>query len=167
MTGPTCRRWILALALATVALTASPAGAYQHFAEEVADGVAPDRWPSLPIALTLDNGPKDISAEIATAIGTWNAVPTARNPWGAVTKAVDGSGNPVDFNATNLGTAWGDLSGDGRQEVVVDESGAAIRALGLAPASTNGYGPSNTFANAGHGVINDMYLIVNGQRTDF
>ena len=121
----------LRLVLAALACSCwrGPADAYQFFAQNAAvSGVQPDHWASLPINLRLDGGPTDLSSEIATAVGTWNAVPTAKDPFGTVTSAA------VDFDETNLGTAWGDLSGDGKQEVVVDETGNAIAALGFAPA---------------------------------
>src|SRR6185436_2046814 len=80
--GPAVSR-ALVLALALAALGAAPAGAYQHLSQHAAvSGVQPDHWQTLPIDLSVDGGPTDVSAEIATAIGAWNAVPTARNPWG-------------------------------------------------------------------------------------
>ncbi|MEA2135540.1 MAG: hypothetical protein QOC68_3449 [Solirubrobacteraceae bacterium] len=163
-------RLTLALAAAVAALGAAPAGAYQHFAQDTGGPVvSPSHWRalSLPISLSLDNGPTDISAEIGDALATWNNVPTAFDPWGSVTKAVDGGGNPVDFTGANFGTAWGNLTGDGQQEVVFDETGTALTALGLAPASVNGFGPSHTVISGHEAVIDDMFLIVNGQRTDF
>jgi Quinohemoprotein amine dehydrogenase, alpha subunit domain III len=163
-------RSTLVLAAALAVLAAAPAGAYQHLSSDTGgSGVSPDHWPALdlPIALTLDNGPTDISAEIADATATWNNVPTAFDPWGSATPAVDGSNNPVDFTGANFGTAWGNLTGDGKQEVIFDETGTALTALGLAPASINGFGPSHTVVSGGQSVIDDMYLIVNGTRTDF
>ena len=73
----------------------------------------------------------------------------------------------MDFTAANMGTAWGSLTGDGKHEVVFDEDGAALTALGLAPASVNGYGPSRERVVGGAAVIDDMYLLINGTRTDF
>jgi hypothetical protein len=163
-------RWTLLLALTLAALAAPGVGAYQHLSESTGgSGVSPDRWLalSLPISLTVDNGPTDISAEIGSAVNTWNGVATALDPWGTMTKAVDGGGNPVDFTGANFGTAWGNLTGDGRQEVIFDEDGSALTALGLAPASVNGFGPSHTVVSGGQSVIDDMYLVVNGMRTDF
>jgi Carboxypeptidase regulatory-like domain/Quinohemoprotein amine dehydrogenase, alpha subunit domain III len=148
-----------------VALAAPAAHAYQFFSET--GGASPSRWVSLPIALTVDNGPTDISTEIATALTTWNNVPTAHDPWGTATKAVDGTGTAVDFTGANFGTAWGDLTGDGNHEVVFDETGSALRALGLAPASVNGIGESHATASFGNSTIDDMYLVVNGTRSNF
>jgi hypothetical protein len=157
--------WIcLAVALG-VAVAAPSAEAYQFFSET--EGGNPSHWLFLPIALTIDNGVDDISGEIATATSTWNNVATARDPWGTATKAVDGSGQPVDFTGNNFGIAWGNLTGDGSHEVVFDKTGSALRALGLAPASVNGIGESHAVANAGNSVIDDMYLVVNGMRTNF
>jgi Carboxypeptidase regulatory-like domain len=163
-------RSTLALAVAVTTLAAAPAVAYQHLSTPTGGpGVSPDHWLalSLPIALTVDGGPTDISAEIGDALTTWNAVPTAFDPWGPATKAVDGGGNPLDFTGANFGTAWGNLTGDGRQEVIFDEDGSALTQLGLAPASINGFGPSHTTVFGSQSVIDDMFLIVNGQRTDF
>ncbi len=160
-------RRTLLLATAVAAVAAAPTGAYQFLSET--NGATPSRWPalSLPIALTLDNGPTDISAEVGNALATWNGVTSALDPWGAATKAVDGGGNPIDFTGANLGTAWGNLTGDGKQEVVLDEDGSALRALGLAPASVNGFGPSHAVVSAGQSLIDDMYLVLNGTRANF
>lgn len=81
--------------------------------------------------------------------------------------AVDGSGNPVDFTGGNFGTAWGNLTDDGKQEVIFDEDGSALTALGFAPASVNGYGPSAGQIHGGEVQLEDMYLVVNGMRTNF
>jgi Quinohemoprotein amine dehydrogenase, alpha subunit domain III len=148
----------LALALLLLAVTAPPAGAYQHLSDNFGP---PDHWLHLGIPLTIDNGPTDISSEIADATATWNNVSSAKDPWGTLTKAT------VDFTRSNFETAWGNLSGDGQQEVVFDETGAALRRLGLAPESVNGLGESNVVVSGGHSVINDMYLIINGSRSSF
>jgi Quinohemoprotein amine dehydrogenase, alpha subunit domain III len=160
-------RTTLALAVALAALAAAPAAGYEHLGEVVGSNVLPEHWRTLPIALQVDNGPTDISGEIAGAISTWNAVPTAKDPWGTATLAVDGGGNAVDFTGANFGTAWGDLSGDGRQEVIFDEDGSALTALGLAPASVNGFGPSAGTIHGGEAELDDMYLIINGSRANF
>src|SRR4051794_22842859 len=157
-------RLAILLALAVAALGAAPAGAYQFLSNA---GGPPDHWASLPIILSLDNGPTDLQAEIDTALATWNAVPTARDPWLTATKAKDGNGDPLDFTGANFGTAWGNLTGDGHQEVVFDEDGSGITALGLAPAAVNGFGARHTVVSGGQSVIDDMFLIINGARTDF
>jgi hypothetical protein len=148
----------LALALLLLAFTAAPASGYQHLSENFGP---PDHWLHLPIPLTIDNGPTDISGEVATAVATWNGVGTAKDPWGTQTLA------PVDFTRNNYLSAWGDLSADGKQEVIFDETGNALRALGLAPASVNGFGPSDVIVSGGNSVIDDMFLIINGTRTNF
>ena len=51
--------------------------------------------------------------------------------------------------------------------MIFDEDGSALTALGLAPASVNGYGPSRERVVGGVTVIDDLYLIVNGTRTNF
>ena len=61
----------------------------------------------------------------------------------------------------------GNLDGDGKQEVVVDEDGSILRDLGLVPASVNGFGLSGGVIDHGEAVINDMYLLINGSRTNF
>ena len=72
------------------ALAAAPAGAYEHLGQTVGSQVLPQHWRTLPIALTVDNGPTNVLAEISTAIATWNAVPTAKDPWGTATLASAG-----------------------------------------------------------------------------
>jgi hypothetical protein len=160
-------RFALMLAVALAVLGVAPAGAYEHLGQQSGSQVLPQHWRTLPIALTVDNGPTDILAEINTAIGTWNAVPTAKDSWSTATRAVDGSGNAVDFTVANFGTAWGNLDGDGKQEVVFDEDGSILRDMGLAPGSINGFGLSGGVVNGGQAEINDMYLLINGSRTNF
>jgi hypothetical protein len=155
------RRAVLGVLLIAL-LAAAPAAAYEHLSQHAAvSGVQSSHWASLPINLTLDGGPTDLSAEIATAVGTWNAVPTAKDPFGTVIKSA------VDFDETNLGSAWGNLTGDGSQEVVVDETGRALTALGFAPAAVNGFGPRHEFVGGGQALIDDMFLIINGNKHDF
>jgi hypothetical protein len=108
---------IVALATVLLALTAAPASAYQYLSDE--EGLPPSHWLQLPLALTVDNGPTDVSGEIAEATATWNNATTAKNPWGTLTKAVGGTGNPVDFTDLNFETAWGTLSGDGNYTILV------------------------------------------------
>jgi matrixin len=160
-------RLTLALAVALAALAAAPAGAYEHLGEQIGTQVLPEHWRTLPIALTVDNGPTNILGEITTAIGTWNAVGTAKDPFSTATLAVDASANPVDFTKNNFGTAWGDLSGDGRQEVVFDEDGSILTSMGYAPASVNGFGLSGGTIHGDQAEIDDMYLLINGSRTTF
>ncbi|HET8757587.1 MAG TPA: hypothetical protein VFM58_16330, partial [Solirubrobacteraceae bacterium] len=156
-------RRVLVIAATLFALAAPAAGAYSHFGEQVGTQVLTQHWPTslLPINLSVDGGPTNLVGEIITATSQWNAVTTARAPWGAATLAA------TDFDKNNLGTAWGDLSGDGRHEVVVDEDGSIITALGLAPASVNGMGITGGALHAGELEINDMYLLINGSRTNF
>lgn len=145
------------------ALLATQAHAYHFFQNTNFD---PHRWQSLPVLFQVDQGPTDIQSELATAAVEWNSVPTAREVL-STAAAVDGGGNPLDFDATNYGTAWGILSGDGQQEVVFDEDGSALMLLGLDPASINGYGPSRKTTVGGTAVIDDAFLIINGSRTNF
>jgi hypothetical protein len=154
-------RLSLALAAAIAALGAAPASAYEHLGQQVGSQVLPQHWATLPIALTVDGGPTNLLSEINTAITAWNAVPTAKDPWSTATLA------GVDFTKDNFGTAWGNLDGDGKQEVVVDEDGSILRSFGLAPASVNGFGESGGTIDHGEAVINDMYLLINGSRTNF
>jgi hypothetical protein len=156
---------IAALATVVLAVASAPASAYQYLSDD--EGPPPSHWLQLPLPLTIDNGPTDVSGEIAEATATWNNVTTAKNPWGTLTKAVNGTGNPVDFTNLNFETAWGNLSGDGKYEVIFDETGNALRRLLLDPASVNGFGESDTIVDVGHSVIDDMYLIINGARAGF
>jgi hypothetical protein len=66
---------IAALATVLLALTAAPAGAYQYLSDDEAP--PPSHWLHLPLPLTIDNGPTDVSGEIAIATSTWNSVSTA------------------------------------------------------------------------------------------
>jgi hypothetical protein len=156
----------LAAALAgAIALLAAPAAtAYEHLGEQVGNQVAVKQWPTslLPIRLTVDGAATPaFMNEISVATNTWDAVATSRIMWGAVSQG------PVDFTKANEGTAWGDLSGDGQHEVVIDADGSIIRDLGFTPASVNGFGESGGTIHNGVAEINDMYLLINGQRTDF
>jgi carboxypeptidase family protein len=156
-------RRVLGLAAAVLALAAPSAAGYSHISEQVGSQVLPQHWrtSSLPIDLTVDGGPTNVLAEINAATATWNGVTTARTTWGAATLGA------VDFDKNNLGSAWGDLTGDGKHEVVVDEDGSIIRSFGLAPGSVNGAGITGGVINGGEAEINDMYLLINGSRTDF
>jgi hypothetical protein len=153
----------LGLGLVLVLVAAAPAGAYEHLSQHAAvSGVQPSHWTTLPINLTVDGGPTDPLAEVQTAVDTWNAVPTARDPF-----VRPSARSATDFDETNLGTAWGDLTGDGRQEVVVDETGRALTALGFAPDAVNRFGPRHEFVSNGQALIDDMFLIINGAKHDF
>jgi Quinohemoprotein amine dehydrogenase, alpha subunit domain III len=154
-------RLVVLLAVTVAALFAGTAEAYEHLGEVVGSDVLSQHWRALPIALTVDNGPTNVLPEISTAAATWNAVPTAKDPWGTVTLASE------DFTLANMGTSWGNLDGDGKQEVVVDETGSIFRSLGIAPASANGFGVGAGVIDRGEAVINDMYLLLNGTRTNF
>jgi len=153
----------LLLAAAAIALIALPADGYQFFSQEVPSvaGVLPSRWQALPVNIVVDNGPTPILPEIQDAIATWDGVATAQAPFGTATLA---SG---DFNKDNLGTAWGKLTGDGRQEAVVDEDGAALTALGFAPEAVNGFGAKHEVIVDGKAAIDDMFLIISGTHSDF
>lgn len=158
------RLWsrLLGCLVALLALGAAPASAYQLFSQSTGgSGVSPSHWTSLPIAVTVDGGPTDITAEIQTALTTWNDVPTAQDVWATATTSA------TDFKGSNFGTAWGKLTGDGSHEAIFDEDGSALMALGLAPASVNGYGPRHELVSGGTATIDDMYLIINGTRNDF
>jgi hypothetical protein len=156
-------RRVLLLTAAVCAVAASSAAGYSHISEQVGTQVLPQHWrtSSLPINLTVDGGPTNVLAEINAAMGTWNGVTTARTTWGTATLGA------VDFDKNNFGSAWGDLTGDGQHEVVIDEDGSIIQSLGYAPASVNGAGIAGGVINAGQAEINDMYLLINGSRNDF
>ena len=51
--------------------------------------------------------------------------------------------------------------------MIFDETGNALRRLLFDPASVNGFGETDTIADVGHSVIDDMYLIINGSRAGF
>jgi len=137
------------------------ASAYQFFQIESGGTFLPVKWRTLPVNFVVDNGPTDILPEIQTAVDTWNNVATAQNVLGTPTRAA------VDFTGANFGTAWGNLTADGQQEVIFDEDGSSFAAVGLDPASVNGYGPSRREVVGGQGAITDAYLLLNGTRADF
>jgi hypothetical protein len=155
--------YALVLAVAAAALVALPADGYQFFSQEVPGvaGVLPSRWQALPVDMVVDSAPAPLLPEIEDAIATWNAVSTARAPFGTASLAT------VDFNKDNLGTAWGNLTGDGRQEVVFDQDGQALTALGFAPDAVNGFGAKHEVIAGGKAAIDDMFLIISGTHADF
>lgn len=156
-----------ALITALLVLSSNPASAYQFFQVNNGGVFTPVKWQTLPVSFTVDNGPTNILSEIQDATDTWNNVATAQDVVGTLTLAVDGSANPIDFTGANFGTAWGSLTADGKQEVIFDEDGTAFAAVGLDPASVNGFGPSRREVVGGNGSITDAYLLLNGTRTDF
>ena len=138
---------IAALATVLLALTAAPASAYQYLSDD--EGPPPSHWLQLPLPLTIDNGPTDVSGEIADATATWNSVTTAKDPWGTLTKAVDASGNPVDFTSANFGTAWGTCPATASRRCLRrDRQRAAQRSASPPPRSTASARatPSSTWA---------------------
>jgi hypothetical protein len=156
---------ILLCALLLAALAALPADGYQFLSQPVPSvaGVLPDRWQALPIDMVVDNdnATTPLLPEVQNAISTWNGVTTAQPPFGAPSLAT------VDFTKDNLGTAWGNLTGDGQQEVVYDKDGQALAALGFAPGAVNGFGARHEVIVNGKAAIDDMFLIISGTHTDF
>jgi hypothetical protein len=152
------------IAAALTLLFGPEAVAYEHLGEQVGNDVLEKHWPTslLPIRLTVDGAASAaFMSEISVATNTWDSVPTARIMWGAVSQ------DTVDYTKTNFESAWGDLSGDGKHEVVIDADGSIIRDLGFVPAAVNGFGESGGTIHNGQAEINDMYLLINGQRTNF
>jgi hypothetical protein len=150
-------------AVVLVALLALPADGYQFMSQEVPGvaGVLPSRWQALPVNMVVDTGPPELLSEINAAFATWNGVGTARAPFGTASLSA------VDFDKGNLGTAWGNLTGDGKQEVVFDADGEALRALGFAPEAVNGFGTRHEVVVNGKAVIDDSFLIISGTHSDF
>jgi hypothetical protein len=155
--------YALVLAAAAIALVALPADGYQFMSQEVPGvaGVLPSRWQALPVNMVVDSAPAPLLGEINDAFATWNGVGTAQAPFGTATLSA------VDFNKDNLGTAWGNLTGDGKQEVVFDADGEALRALGFAPEAVNGYGARHEVVVNGKAAIDDSYLVISGTHTEF
>ena len=116
----TVRRTLL-LAAAIAALAAPSAGAYGHLGEAVGSQVLPQHWRTLPIAITVDNGPTSILGRGHHRATTWNAVTTAQDPWGTPTWPAG------DFNRATTGPRGATSTGDGQQEVIFDEDGTALR----------------------------------------
>ena len=159
-------RRTLLLAAAIAALAAPSAGAYGHLGQAVGIAGAP--------AALAHRGAADRDHGGQRADQHPGREPTPRSTRGTPSpprrtrgaRRVDCASRWTS-TADNYGTAWGDLNGDGQQEVVFDEDGTAITALGLAPASVNGYGPSHGAIHNGEAEIDDMFLIINGSRTNF
>ncbi len=155
----------LALAAAATLLAVPSAAGYGHLTETVGSQPLEKHWPTsaFPIHLTIDGGSSAaFQGEINTALATWNAVPTARDVWDTTpVVAAD------DFTKANYLSKWGNLSGDGTQEVVVDADGSILSDFGLSPASTNGFGESGGVIHNGEAEIQDMFLLINGSRANF
>lgn len=149
--------WLVAI----LSIIQTPILAYHHFYIKSGAAYLAVKWRTLPVNFLVDNGPTNIMLEIATAANTWNAIPTAKDVIGTLSLAT------VDFNGANFGTAWGKLTGDGQQEVVLDEDGTAFTAVGLNAATVNGYGPTLKVVQGGLGAITDAFLLLNGTRTNF
>ena len=159
-------RLVLLLAAAIATLAAPGAFAYEHFAQDVGGTTLPSKWQAanVPIAVTVDNDPAapGFLAEVTSAKNAWNSVTTAQDVWATPTAG------PADFNGANYLTgAWGNLSGDGKQEAIFDADGSALTAVGFAPAAVNGYGARRETIVGGQAVIDDMFLIINGSKHDF
>ncbi|MFN7919338.1 MAG: hypothetical protein U0Q16_04530 [Bryobacteraceae bacterium] len=143
---------------------AGPMAGYHHFYINSGGTPVPVRWQTTANVFTADtDGPagQNFTTLCTTATTTWNAVTDALDIFGTpVTSA-------VNFTGANLNTAWGNLTGDGKYELVYDANGAALTALGLDPASVNGYGPSRKRLVGSSGVIDDAFFVVTGTRTNF
>ena len=123
------------------------------------------KWRTLPVNLIVDKSSgaagTDILPEVQEAVTTWNNVSTAQNVFGSL------SSSSADLTGANFGTAWGSLTGDGRQEVILDEDGSAFAAAGVAAEGVNGSALRSTTISGGQGVITDAFLILNGTKSDF
>jgi|GEM_PF-1870868 len=142
-------------------ITAEPAAAYHFFYIQSGTSNLVLKWRALPFNLVVDRDPASFQGEVQTAVNTWNDVASAQNVLGTLAPS------SVDFTGANLGTAWGKLSGDGQQEIVFDADGSALSALGLNPATINGFTPMRKEIAGGQGAITDAFVVVNGVRTDF
>lgn len=157
-------RLIHLISMLLLLLAPGRSDAYHLFYVANGAGFVPVRWQTTGIVFTADiDGPV---GEDFTALGT-----TALNTWDGIADALDVYGTPVtsavDFTGANYSTAWGNLTGDGKYQLVYDADGSALMQLGLDPASINGYGPSRQRLVSGAGVIDDAFFIVNGTRADF
>jgi len=151
-------------AAACLLIIAPAAFAYHLFYLQSGASYVPTKWTTTPnFTVGSSTGATDITAEVTTAAASWKNITTAKSPLGTFTAVPAGT----IYNGANFGTAWGSLTGDGKQEVVFDQDGSAFAALGLDPGSVNGYGPSHTTLSGGAAVINDAFLLLNGTRTNF
>lgn len=158
------RHAITIVAAALLSSWAVDTSGYHLFQLASGSGFVPVRWQSTGIVFQADtDGPAGSSFQTlaATATSTWNAVVDALDVFGAPTLSA------VNFSGANINTAWGNLTGDGAYEFVYDADGTALTALGLDPASINGFGPTRRVLVGSNGVIDDAFFIVTGTRTNF
>lgn len=137
-------------------------------------GTAPNgcRWAGTP-NFTVDGSSSAairdaLLADALTARATWNDVATARDVFGSFTAVT------LNYDENNRGSAWGvgATSGDGavpdgRNEIVLDETGNILRGLGADPAVVNGYSSYRLETIGGACVITDAFYVLNGTRGDF
>lgn len=152
------------LAAGLLAMIAPAGFAYHLFYLQSGGSYFPTKWTTTAnFTVGSSTGATDITAEVSTAADAWKNITTAQSPLGTFTAVAA----EVRYNGANFGTAWGVLTGDGKQEVIFDEDGSAFAALGLDPGSVNGYGPSHARIIGGAAVIDDAFLLLNGTRTNF
>jgi len=152
------------LAFLVLTIATHRAEAYHHFYVNNAGTPVPVKWQTFGNVFIADtDGPagQNFTTLCTTATTTWNNVVDAQNVFGAPTTS------GVNFTGANINTAWGSLTGDGKYELVYDADGAALTALGLDPASVNGYGPSRRRLVGAQGVIDDAFFVVTGTRANF
>lgn len=155
------------LTAAVVSIAPAPARAY-HFVGNTPNGC---RWANN--ANFIVDGSSNAAlrdallVEVLQARDAWNNIPTARDIFGSF------NAQTLNYDETNLGAAWGigaqteGPASDGRNEIVLDETGNILRRLGLDPATVNGYSSYRLELIGGACVITDAYYVVNGTRGDF
>jgi hypothetical protein len=148
--------WILLFA----ALCTAPAGAYvlQSSVSTVDHRTRIVKWTHPPVDFVADAGTLaggDGLELVLDALDTWDNVPTALRLGGELYVYTD----VPDFNEDNLGIDYG-IIGDGINEIVFDETGGVLEALGLDPGSVAGIGI--TIEDTATQEIVDALLILNG-----
>lgn len=150
-------RWLVLL-LAALGLGSIDAYVHQSSVSSADHRTRIVRWTHPPVDFVMDAGTLaggDGLPLIADALDTWDDVPTALRLGGELYIYTD----VPDFNEDNLGIDYG-IIGDEINEIVFDETGGVLEALGLDPESVAGVGIT-VEDNATQSIV-DALLILNG-----
>jgi len=119
-------------------------------------------WTLPPIDFVVDGGTlagDDGMPVVINALNEWDNISTATQLGGDLYIFVDEFDNPIDFTIDNFGLDYGIIDDD-INEIVFDETGEILEALGLDPDYVAGIGV--TIENTANQEITDAMLVVNG-----